>query len=56
MSQPDDRFRGFFPEELGLQIKDVAITAQTVVIAIQSIQTRASCPCCDQPSERIHSC
>jgi transposase len=25
------------------------------VIAIQSIQTRACCPCCDQPSERIHS-
>jgi transposase len=55
MSYQDDRFRGYFPDELGLQISDVAITTQTVVIGIQSIQTRACCPGCDQPSERIHS-
>lgn len=55
MSHLDNRFREYFPEELGLQINDVVITAQTVVIAIQSIQTRACCPGCGQSSERIHS-
>ena len=55
MSYQDDRFREYFPDELGLQISDVAITTHTVVIGIQSIQTRACCPGCDQPSERVHS-
>jgi transposase len=50
MSFPD-----LFPPDAGLSITAVTVTPTVIAFAATTITPMASCPCCAQPSARVHS-